>query len=166
MKALSLLQPWASLWLGPKHVETRSWNTSYRGALAIHASKRFWREDIELSLEPPFSTAIHGLGYNVLAELPLGAIIGVTSLKHVGTIINDQPDAPYVQAWPADRILIRGDEATFGNYEPGRYGWVRGDVFRLPEPVPCLGARGLWDVPEDVLGQVLAQLPGDWAVRL
>lgn len=39
MKALTLWQPWASLIaLGEKRYETRSWATSYRGLLAIHAS--------------------------------------------------------------------------------------------------------------------------------
>lgn len=40
MKAISLWQPWASLVpAGAKPVETRSWSTSYRGPLAIHAAK-------------------------------------------------------------------------------------------------------------------------------
>lgn len=39
MKALTLWQPWASLVaLGVKSIETRSWSTSYRGQLAIHAA--------------------------------------------------------------------------------------------------------------------------------
>lgn len=41
MKALTLWQPWASLVaLGVKTIETRSWSTSYRGPLAIHAAKK------------------------------------------------------------------------------------------------------------------------------
>lgn len=41
MKALSLWQPWASLIaVGHKTIETRSWTTSYRGPLAITATKR------------------------------------------------------------------------------------------------------------------------------
>ena len=45
MKALSLWQPWASLVaLRVKTIETRSWSTSYRGPLAIHAAKRPVRE--------------------------------------------------------------------------------------------------------------------------
>ncbi len=41
MKAISILQPWASLVaLGHKKIETRSWNTKYRGELLIHASKK------------------------------------------------------------------------------------------------------------------------------
>ena len=41
MKALTVWQPWASLIaLGVKTIETRSWHTSYRGPLAIHAASR------------------------------------------------------------------------------------------------------------------------------
>ncbi len=45
MKALTVMQPWATLVaLGAKRIETRSWSTSYRGPLAIHASGRISRE--------------------------------------------------------------------------------------------------------------------------
>jgi len=46
MKALSLWQPWASLVaLRVKTIETRSWSTSYRGPLAIHAAKHVpWKK--------------------------------------------------------------------------------------------------------------------------
>lgn len=40
MKALTLTQPYATLVaIGEKRLETRSWRTSYRGPLAIHAAK-------------------------------------------------------------------------------------------------------------------------------
>lgn len=41
MKAITLWQPWASLLAcGAKGYETRSWATSYRGQIAIHAAKK------------------------------------------------------------------------------------------------------------------------------
>jgi hypothetical protein len=41
MKALSLKQPWAELILsGKKTIETRTWNTTFRGEFLIHASAR------------------------------------------------------------------------------------------------------------------------------
>ena len=41
MKALTLYQPYASLIaVGAKTIETRSWGTSYRGGLLIHAGKK------------------------------------------------------------------------------------------------------------------------------
>ena len=46
MKALSIMQPWA--WLicaGHKDIENRSWPTSFRGPVLIHAGKKFDGED-------------------------------------------------------------------------------------------------------------------------
>ena len=41
MKVLSLIEPWATLIKeGKKVIETRSWKTSYRGELYIHASSK------------------------------------------------------------------------------------------------------------------------------
>ena len=41
MKAITIWQPWASLLAsGRKRYETRSWATTYRGPIAIHAAKR------------------------------------------------------------------------------------------------------------------------------
>lgn len=59
MKALSLLQPWATLIdVGAKTIETRSWPTSYRGLVAIHASKGFPGECRELCEDEPFRGAL------------------------------------------------------------------------------------------------------------
>ena len=45
MKAISLKQPWADLIVnGIKDIENRTWKTSYRGKLFIHASKSFDRK--------------------------------------------------------------------------------------------------------------------------
>lgn len=47
MKAISLWQPWATLIAtGAKQIETRSWATSYRGPIAIHAAKRKVRKEL------------------------------------------------------------------------------------------------------------------------
>mgnify|MGYP000863017114 FL=1 len=36
----------------------------------------------------------------------------------------------------------------------GPFGWVLGDVVAFPEPIPCLGKRGLWELPAGLLGAV------------
>ena len=42
MKALTIKEPWASLIInGYKTYEFRSWNTSYRGKILIHAGRGF-----------------------------------------------------------------------------------------------------------------------------
>ena len=37
---------------------------------------------------------------------------------------------------------------------PGNKGWRIRDVIVFPEPIPCKGAQGLWNVPDDVLRQI------------
>lgn len=51
MKVLSIIEPWATLIKeGKKVIETRSWKTSYRGELYIHASnKKIKRSDAHTS---------------------------------------------------------------------------------------------------------------------
>lgn len=69
MRVLTVKQPWAwALISGPKRVENRTWETSYRGPLLIHAGKS--HSDLTLARD--------------LFELPdhldFGAIIGVVDL--------------------------------------------------------------------------------------
>jgi len=52
MKGLTIYQPWANLIAdGIKTIETRSWATTYRGELLIHAGKstKFWEGDDDMS---------------------------------------------------------------------------------------------------------------------
>lgn len=37
-------------------------------------------------------------------------------------------------------------------------GWLFDRVVRLPVPVPCRGAQGLWELPPDVLAAVREQI--------
>lgn len=75
MKALSVKQPWAYLLVaGLKDVENRSWSTSYRGTLLIHASLR------------PDHGAVRLLRSGLLAgraQLDCGSLIGAVQLVDV-----------------------------------------------------------------------------------
>ncbi|MBK8256457.1 MAG: ASCH domain-containing protein [Polyangiaceae bacterium] len=74
MKVLTIRQPWAwaIIWAG-KDIENRTWNTHYRGPLAIHAGLRI-DKDVELPrrVRAPDPD-----------ELECGAIIGVVELVDV-----------------------------------------------------------------------------------
>jgi hypothetical protein len=49
MKAITIMQPWALLLVsGVKKYETRTWRTSHRGLLYVHASLSF-TEDLRRS---------------------------------------------------------------------------------------------------------------------
>src|SRR3982751_1322426 len=85
MKALTLTQPWATLVaIGAKRIETRSWSTTYRGEVAIHAAKGFPRDCHELCATEPFLSVLKAAGFTHTRELPTGVIVADGVLAGVG----------------------------------------------------------------------------------
>lgn len=148
MKALSLCQPWATLAiLGYKKYETRSWATSYRGPLAIHASKGLGpvggieglKRDVALSSYK--RDALVSAGYQEAAALPLGAVLGETELTAVFQIYADYLEDVITRE---RRPLPDERERAFGDYTPGRFALRLASARAYPEPIPARGALGLW----------------------
>lgn len=145
-------QPYASLIaVGAKSIETRSWPAPYVGGLAIHASKRLPPDTVERCCREPYRSALFGeLSGEPLLEaigrLPRGAIVAVAEVGEVH-LIGD--------------TICAGDldwrEREFGDYTPGRYAWCLWSVRQLPEPIPCRGALGLWDVPAEIAAAIARQ---------
>ena len=127
MKAITLWQPWASyIAVGSKRYETRSWATSYRGPLAIHASARKMTEgERDLLEDYPFP---HGYG-----PLPFGAVVATCELVECVRMTD---------AAIAARECI---ELDLGDWYPGRFAWCLVNVVSLSEPIPAKGAQGLWE---------------------
>jgi activating signal cointegrator 1 len=125
LPALSLWQPWATLVaIGAKRNETRSWSTTYKGPLAIHATKGHL--DREVLDAEPFRRALAG------RELPRGVVLAIVWLDGcvrttslVGAGLSDQGMA-------------------FGDYTSGRWAWLFARVIELSQTVPARGAQGLW----------------------
>lgn len=135
MKALSIRQPWASLVVhGCKRIETRSWQTLYRGPLAIHAAGRRSRAERDRCREQPFARALAAAGIAGPGALPAGAVVGIVTLCDCVPVsdIADQLDAP---------------ERCLGDYGAGHYAWLLGDPIALAVPLPCAGQLGLFHLP-------------------
>lgn len=134
MKALTLWQPWASLIaLGLKQYETRSWSTSYRGLLAIHAARRPMRV---LDLTDEIRGALESRGAT-WETIPVGAVLCVVRLV-------DVMPTEHVVALAEQDPRIRDQELAFGNYGPDRFAWQLELIRVAPEPIPARGAQGLW----------------------
>ena len=128
MKTLSLTQPWATLVVtGAKRFETRSWTTTYRGPLLIHAAKKYpvFARRFALAEERFLGRLLH--------DLPLGAIIGRVVLKNV---------------CPTDEVrpYLTDLERLYGDYTPGRWAWELADAETFETPIPYRGALGLFEV--------------------
>lgn len=149
MKALTLTQPWATLVaVGAKRIETRSWKTSYRGPLAIHAAKGFPKWAREFTAEPVcyeaariFSPPIS----KVYHAYPLGCVLATCRLVNVLPVeVVDNVD----NVWGVSLEPLSDRERAFGDYSLGRYAWILEDVRRLPDPIPAKGALQLWNWDE------------------
>src|SRR5690242_16834836 len=111
MKAITLLQPWASLVvLGEKTLETRSWATRHRGPLLIHAGRSLPEENRLLCGKKPFATLLRRHGIRFAADLPRGVILGSVELL----------DCLSTQEFPEKEI---GSQAELGDFGPGRWVW-------------------------------------------
>jgi hypothetical protein len=142
IKALTLTQPWATLLAsGAKQYETRSWPSSYRGPVAIHAARGFPLDAQWLCEQDPFRQALHHAlqpggtsapASGLAAALPRGKVIAIALL-----------DALH----PTERLRagLSEQERAFGNYHDGRFAWHFAVVYRLLTPVAARGSLGLWE---------------------
>lgn len=137
MKAISLLQPYASLIaVGAKKYETRSWKTNYRGLMAIHASKGWNPIQRSLLAKEVFQKSLSSLAKNqeiiTKEHLPFGSIIAYCEL---------------IDCIPTTELNPNqiANERYFGDFTPGRYAWLLADIRQI-ESIPAKGKLGLWDV--------------------
>ena len=149
MKAISLLQPWAQLVvIGAKQIETRSWNTKYRGELLIHASANK-RQAINFAQDQPFDNYIKHW-----SDLPFGAIVGKVNLiataptNHFLSIMRD-----HIRSGWAAQINVE-EELSFGDFSLNRYGWLLQNPVKFEKPIPYKGALSIWEFPDELLNNV------------
>lgn len=147
MRAITIWQPWASLLMsGRKMYETRSWGTSFRGPIAIHAAKRPVRQTLDSLAAGQWKErevildCIKRLfpAPGELEQLPVGAIIGTATLARCNLI--DWDFLPKLTPM----------EMALGDFTPGRYAWEFTDIVAVDPPVPASGMRGLWEWRETV----------------
>ena len=150
LKSITLHEPWATLMaIGAKRIETRDWKEMYRGPVAIHAAKGglTMADLFDTCATDPFKSVLKhsgtlhaGMGHKeVSAAFPRGHIIAVGILSGclpteanicLPGVFDDYPE------------LDTPQERAFGNYAPGRFGFVFTDMARLKTPVPFKSRQG------------------------
>lgn len=139
MKAISLWQPWASLWLSPRKVhETRHWPTDHRGPLCVHAAKRLVTDCGEELDE----ICISEFGALWRRTLPRGALLGTVDL------IDCLPTNARPMFMP-----MNGDDLACGDFSADRYGWRRDSFSLFDKPIPYIGRQGFFQVPDAMLAE-------------
>ena len=139
MKALTLWQPWASLiGYGAKTIETRSWSTSFRGEMVIHAAKGFPKWAKETCEDDPFLAALDGL---TAETLPVSA--GLCIVRLVGCFPTTESGLDKLAFAMGCKPHVR--ELEFGDYGEGRFAWLLEFVRAFDKPIPAKGALGIWE---------------------
>lgn len=116
VRVLSLHQPWASaIARGHKRIETRSWPTTWRGLVAIHATRK-GRENVRAHVQHDEALS-RRLGMGPLQDLPKGALVALVEVLDCEGTRN----APM---WPsAIREALTEQERELGDFSVGRYAW-------------------------------------------
>lgn len=121
-RALSLRPAWAwAVAHAGKRIENRTWTTSYRGRIYIHASTKTPSDDERRELVP--------LG--MPQRPPSRAIVACAELVNVLTV---------------DQVHRRWVGENQMRWAIGPFCWMLRDVIVLPEPIPMSGKLGLWYV--------------------
>lgn len=155
IKAISLQQPFATLlafgFIFPaemKQIETRDWQTSYRGPLAIHASKTM-KDESKMAFEhPAIKMALRRAGVYTLEQLPLGKVLAIGELTHILKVVSPDSGKP----GPGEMVPPAPPEYHFGDYGLGRFGWHFSKIVVLPNPIVYSGTLSVWPfkVPDNL----------------
>lgn len=133
MKALSIIQPWASLIaVGIKDIENRTWRTNYRGEFLIHASAKRLPAGWTALTSEQYAAAtrlVNPYGKeNDVKQLPVSAIIGKARLV---ACVKNHPSV-----WA----------------EKGVWNWVLADVQLFSTPILNVKGRlGFWEFDDALL---------------
>lgn len=143
MPALSLWQPWASLWAcsAAKVHETRSWPLKVPPGgmwLAVHAALRIRLNEIGAGSPLPAILDRH-FGLDWMDALPTGAFIGCVFVT---------------ECWRVEQLRPRNvsdEDRACGDYRAGRFAFRRSEQRIFRTPVPWRGRQRLFRVPLDAL---------------
>ena len=138
MKAITIRQPWALLIaLKAKKFETRSWQTKYRGPIAIHASKTI---DYEACSYPEIQEILFKNGFYTTSLIPTGCVIATAVLTDCYKVTKDKSTTAETTG-----DIINEQEYPFGDYTEGRFAWKLDQVQLMTKPIPAKGKLSLWE---------------------
>ncbi|MFB6814482.1 hypothetical protein ACFCV8_08045 [Streptomyces sp. NPDC056347] len=133
IRGITIRQPWTTCILAGKDVENRPTAWSWRGWLLLHAGQATERAPLR---DPLVATTIRG------RALHTRAVIGVARLTDCH---QDPAGSVLCSRWA----------------QPDMHHLVLADVQELALPIPWLhGQLGPWRPPQDLVDQVLQQVPG------
>jgi hypothetical protein len=170
MKAISLLQPWASaVALGSKRIETRGWATSHRGPIAIQAAKHFTIDGmIRVHCSWTWCGVLRGAGVRMGQDARLESILPFGKIVAIADLVDCRPTDSFTVAeldtrrrpvdYDGESGSLEWTERMVGDFTPGRFGWILENIRPLIEPVPVRGRQRIFNLTPEVTAQVMARV--------
>ena len=157
--AFTCTGPYAILILcGIKRTENRSaWPEPREGRAAISCSKSFCKEEYgqfiawaSVNLPPEDFEKLPS--WREVKDWP-GKIVGVCDYAARSA------SAPYQGELFTDIQTVKPSNSQTLNWDEGyQYWWDLSNVVRLPEPIPCRGNVGMWQLSPDIAQVVIDQV--------
>jgi hypothetical protein len=132
---ISLWEPWASAILHKlKRVETRGRGIKKRGWIAIQAAQT--REKASFIHHTAPWPYFRDAGITTAGHLHFGKVICIAYLE---------------DCQPTEKLApnITAQERIFGDYSPGRFGWIFSEILPV-QPIPWKGSQGWFGVPAEL----------------
>lgn len=131
MKVLSIKEPFATLIKDKeKYIETRSWKTTYRGELYIHASLTKYKNE---SMDNSYIDSL-------IKDKTLNYGYIICKCKLVDCIKVDKSFQ--------EKISKNKKEYKLGDYTEGRYAWILEDIEVLSSKIKAKGKLNIWEYTE------------------
>ena len=153
MKALTICQPYAHLICLPddddqaKRVENRTWPTSLRGEILIHAGKSMKWLRLDDDMHDEYGIPLDKMAFGaVVAIAKLADCVGVSIGPNGSKFHND------------DAVRRRWPWLHMHQHVEGPFCFVLTEVRRLYMPIPLKGAQGFFNVPREIEDAARAQL--------
>lgn len=141
LPAITVRQPWAWAIVHGKTTENRTWKRPHRGPIAIHAGVGWDKDGAQFPYLWGAWRRATAAATPLTPDAPgihRGAVLAVADLTDICTARTGCDCGPWSFA--------------------GQNHWRLANVRPLAEPIPCKGALGLWQLPEDVDARVHAAL--------
>ena len=150
---LTLWRPWAWCFTdADKRVENRPmapWRRAIGCWIALHSGMKWDAEGVHRMMRGDFGVAATGVMEGGGYLHPHSMITGIAHLTGCVNLAEAQCTLP----GDARPVQLQGNPWAFGPYC-----WLTPHVIKLPEPVRCRGAQGLWVLPPEVEEEVREQV--------
>jgi hypothetical protein len=166
IKGLVLWEPWATLLVhGIKTVETRHWATPYRGPIAIIAGKHWTDDERAFCDDPEVAADLAKCGVTEPEkDFHFGCAVGIVDMVDCLPTSNHTYKTKRLE--DKKRYWDLSDEdIAYGNFAPGRFGWVMSGGRWFAEPVPMRGTQGLFTIMDRPLITLLDKQEGHFWTR-